>query len=217
VNFRRHPRDLSRPFASFVRSTNFQSLIKCLPLATGFAPLSFQSLAYCPRFATHSEALSFQPITYCPFCNPFVFKFLHVMGVGGCRASSTSGRFRPSDLPTCFLPIPLCFQTLPHSFALFCTRAKLNSFLFRRLRTLSQKTLGSGYSSRFRTHQPQLPCRPASSEAAHGDSYLPSSLSTALFRAGIRRRYTLLGSMPIDTQDEAAYLSAPMRSRMRLS
>jgi hypothetical protein len=58
---------------------------------------------------------------------------------------------------------------------------------------------------------------PASSEAARGDSYLPSSLSTALFRAGIGRRYTLLGSMPIDTQDEAAYLSAPMRSRMRLS
>ncbi len=173
---------------------------------------------YCPRFATHSESPYFQPLTNCPICNPFVLIFLHVMGrVEGVSRFFDVGTLQTFGPPHVFSIYPLCFQTLAHSFALFCTRAKPNSFIFKRLRTLSQKTRGWVYSSQFRMHQPQLPWRPASSEAARGDSYLPSSLSTVLFRAGIRRRYTLLGSMPIDTQDEAAYLSAPMRSRMRLS
>jgi hypothetical protein len=35
---------------------------------------------------------------------------------------------------------PLSFHTLGHSFALFCTPRKLNSFIFKRFRTLRQKT-----------------------------------------------------------------------------
>src|SRR5712664_2484188 len=37
-------------------------------------------------------------------------------------------------------PFVPCFHTLAHSFALFCTFEKLNSFRFNRLRTLRQKT-----------------------------------------------------------------------------
>ena len=38
----------------------------------------------------------------------------------------------------------LTFQTLPHSFALFCTFSNLNSFLFKQFRALRQKTRGWG-------------------------------------------------------------------------
>jgi hypothetical protein len=54
--------------------------------------------------------------------------------------------FQPSHLSTCqrFLTYPLCIQFLAHSFARFCTQQKLNSFLFMRFRTLSQKHQGVG-------------------------------------------------------------------------
>src|SRR5260370_21720796 len=93
-----------------------------------------------------------------PFCNPFVFTFMHVMG--GVPPSSTFGRSNPQieahlqlwsgdpDPGATFrrVPIyPLCFQILAHSFALFCTLQKLNSFLFKRFRTLCQKYRGWGY------------------------------------------------------------------------
>src|SRR5712692_4687900 len=38
----------------------------------------------------------------------------------------------------------LCFHALAHSFALFCTRAKLNSFVFKRFHTLCKKHPGCG-------------------------------------------------------------------------
>jgi hypothetical protein len=38
----------------------------------------------------------------------------------------------------------LSFQILPHSSALFCAHAKLNSFLFKRFRTLRRKTARGG-------------------------------------------------------------------------
>src|SRR6266849_2473794 len=38
----------------------------------------------------------------------------------------------------------LSFQTLAHSFALFCTHQKRNSFIFKRFRTLCAKTTGGG-------------------------------------------------------------------------
>ena len=40
---------------------------------------------------------------------------------------------------------PLSFHILAHSFALFCTRAKLNSFIFKRFRTLCTKHPGWGW------------------------------------------------------------------------
>src|SRR6267378_8115549 len=47
-----------------------------------------------------------------------------------------------SDPLECLSHVPylLYFQSRAHSFALFCTPQKLNSFIFKRFRTLRQKT-----------------------------------------------------------------------------
>ena len=50
----------------------------------------------------------------------------------------------PFLYPLFTIPYPLSYQALAHSFALFCTNAELNSFLFKRFRTLSQKHGGVG-------------------------------------------------------------------------
>src|SRR5260370_27825608 len=47
------------------------------------------------------------------------------------------------------IPYPLSFQTLAHSFAPFCTREKLKSFLFLSFRTLCQKHPGAGWARVF--------------------------------------------------------------------
>ena len=44
---------------------------------------------------------------------------------------------------------PLSFQILPHSIALFCAHEKLNSFLFKRFRTLRPKPPGWGGVTNF--------------------------------------------------------------------
>jgi hypothetical protein len=46
---------------------------------------------------------------------------------------------------------PLSFHVLAHSFALFCTHQKLNSFVFTRFRTLCQKPPGGGGASATRS------------------------------------------------------------------
>jgi hypothetical protein len=100
---------------------------------TILGPLSFQSLTNCPPFATHWETLSFQSITNCKLCNSLVFKFV--------QNARWVGRSRGSTPASIYL---FYFQSVAHSFALFCTHAKLNSFLFKRLRTLCQKHPGGG-------------------------------------------------------------------------
>lgn len=71
---RRQPQDLSRPVATFVRFTNFQSLTNCLALATYFAFLSFQLL------------------TTIKFCNLFVLITIQHAGVWGVCSSPTVQR-----------------------------------------------------------------------------------------------------------------------------
>src|SRR5216684_2592977 len=58
--------------------------------------------------------------------------------------------FRPSDLQTFkrshdVQTYPLCIQIVAHSFALFCTHKNINSFIFKRFRTLWPKHGGVGY------------------------------------------------------------------------
>src|SRR5260370_37826172 len=58
--------------------------------------------------------------------------------------------FRPSDLQTFkrshdVQTYPLCIQIVAHSFALFCTHKNMNSFIFKRFRTLWPKHRGVGY------------------------------------------------------------------------
>ena len=67
------------------------------------------------------------------------------------------------------LPYFLCFHTLAHSFAHFCTSEKFNSFLLKQFRTLCQKTPGVGvcpqlfsiffHGSRNTDHGPHSPRR----------------------------------------------------------
>src|SRR5260370_40114585 len=62
-----------------------------------------------------------------------------------CPLLSRSFR-RYSLFPTRY---PLCFQTLAHSFALFCAREKLKSFFFLSFRTLCQKHPRGGWARVF--------------------------------------------------------------------
>jgi hypothetical protein len=89
-----------------------------------------------------SRSLWNQLLTNCKFSKFFVLTFMQNAGdVGGILNFLTP---KPFALST-FCIHPLCFANLAHSFALFCTRAKLNPFLFNRFRTLCQKHPGVGY------------------------------------------------------------------------
>jgi hypothetical protein len=77
-------------------------------------------------------------------------RFCGTKTAGVCTSNSHSGSsLNVPNVPTFqrsndFSTYPLYFQTLPHSFALFCTHTKLNPFLFKRFRTLCKKTPGVG-------------------------------------------------------------------------
>ena len=91
---------------------------------------------------TRRRTLWNQSHTNCKFCNSFILTFMqNAGGVGGILNFLAP---KPFALST-FCIHPLCFDTLAHSFALSCTRAKLNRFLFNRFRTLCQKHPGVGY------------------------------------------------------------------------
>src|SRR6266478_7565600 len=92
-----------------------------------------------------------------------------------CSSCCRRHRLRPTPL---FLPMPypLPFHILAHSFALFCTRQRLNSFVFNRFRTLCQEQPGVGYACRIFN---PLRARSSTSHAtrARGHEVCPSSLS----------------------------------------
>jgi hypothetical protein len=81
-----------------------------------------------------------QQLTKCSSRNCFLLKTIHFDG--GVWGTFRSRTFRRSNVQTLqrFLNLSPLFHTLGHSFALFCTPQKLNSFLFKRFRTLRQKT-----------------------------------------------------------------------------
>src|ERR1700687_1076983 len=94
-----------------------------------------------------AHPLSIQQVTKCFSPNSFVFKTIHFDG--GVYPLRALPRDRhPLD---CLSPIPypLCIHILAHSFALFCTHQKLNSFLFKRFRTLRRKTAQGGVPLRL--------------------------------------------------------------------
>ncbi len=99
----------------------------CVPF---IQPLCFQAFTHSLAPRTTRIFFSF---------NYFRTLFIATGGVGGAAF------FRRSDVQTwrCFnavLNYPLSFHTLAHSFALFCTLAKRNSFVFNQFCTLRQKT-----------------------------------------------------------------------------
>src|SRR5260370_18183991 len=74
-------------------------------------------------------------------CKPFVCHSYENCRV--CTNNSHSGTPHSALSPIAQV---LSFQILAHSFARFCTHAKPKSFLFRRFRTLRQKTQPRGYT-----------------------------------------------------------------------
>src|ERR1700737_133983 len=64
-------------------------------------------------------------------------------GVHPPNGSALQNRGLFALIPHC-LPYPFSFHILAHSFALFCKQTKLNSFIFKRFRTLCEKNGGWG-------------------------------------------------------------------------
>src|SRR6266852_1437810 len=86
------------------------------------------------------KIISFFSYTYVePILQPLCFQ-IHECN-GGCGVNFCFATHCP--LPTA--NYPLWFHTLAHSLALFCTPQKLNSFIFKRFRTLRQKTQPAGW------------------------------------------------------------------------
>jgi hypothetical protein len=87
-----------------------------------------------------------QQLTKCSSRNSFILKTIHFDGgVWGTLPISNVSTFKRSNDSSIY---PLSFHTLAHSFALFCTPQKLNSFIFKRFRTLRQKTQPPGVGER---------------------------------------------------------------------
>jgi hypothetical protein len=86
-----------------------------------------------------THPLSIQQLTKCSSRNSFVLKMIHFDGGVPVVAQPITTAIPSSRI---LIPYPLSFHILAHSFALFCVGAKLNSFVFRRFRTLSQNTGG---------------------------------------------------------------------------
>ena len=93
------------------------------------------------------QPLSFQPLTHYPSQRPL----LNLFAINPLRTLFISTGVYPSvalphdsDSIECLslAPYLFYFQSRAHSFVLFCTRAKVNSFLFKRFRTLCKKTGG---------------------------------------------------------------------------
>src|SRR5216683_1969190 len=121
-----------------------------------------------PRQAAPLASLHFTPLFPLPHLSPLLpTPYGHSYTTAApqplCNQSVThsfdldGGCVPPPALPLHPIPIlsrakprdPLSFYILAHSFALFCARAKLNSFVFRRFRTLCKKNtpgVGGGVS-----------------------------------------------------------------------
>ncbi len=155
-----HPGRLSRDVSTLYRPIRMISkysldttFVSCYPSAwLPLTNLDLLNLHCFPFRRAHTQVFSFQRITYLPpqrallnplFINHFRTLFIVTGGVlpPSCLPSSevqTCGRFNV------FPSYSLCFQILAHSFALFCTHARLNPFIFKRFRTLCEKPPGLG-------------------------------------------------------------------------
>jgi hypothetical protein len=81
---------------------------------------------------------------------------------------------------SCFIQV-LSFHIVAHSFAFFCICKKLNSFLFKRFRTLYVKTPGGGVP-------------PPQSQTTGLDYLLMSSFASSLFSSGCRNGFVASGA-----------------------
>src|SRR5216683_3551020 len=113
-----------------------------------------------------------------PLCNQSLTHSFHrhggyplsqVVGTSSLRAKPRSH----SSLPTTVASfVFMLLRTLLLSFAFFCTRAKLNSLVFNRFRTLCEKPPGVGYPPRA---LPEVADKPQLFSWASGRSFLPKA------------------------------------------
>src|SRR5260370_33098361 len=116
---------------------------------------------------TSPQLLLFLTLTNCDACNPF-----RIRSYENCRGVYQQFPFwfasKPAVGNSSLTPVArpciqvLSFHTLAHSFALFCTHAKLNPFLFKRFRTLCQKPpgWGEGHLLTSSSSSPSVACAP---------------------------------------------------------
>src|ERR1700682_2874577 len=115
------------------KSSSPRTLCLCVEFSDSFRPTSVVPTTYAlPRATAAPQPLCNQPVTHSFYLD--------------------GGWIPPVALPSrqrsleCLSHVPylLYFQSRAHSFALFCTPQNLNPFIFKRFRTLRQKTRGWG-------------------------------------------------------------------------
>src|SRR2546422_9863493 len=127
VIYRRHlrqPRKSHLPRALRANGSPFDSQLSTFNLRIAPSPTL---LALCPKSVKQVSSHQSLPHSF--------------LKLPGCANNSQNATLL-STLAT--ITQVLSFQILAHSFALFRTHAKSNSFLFKRFRTLCQKTPGGG-------------------------------------------------------------------------
>ncbi len=191
--FSRHPR-YSTPESIVLRSQR-------LGVSFRFpSPTNHQS-----RVTRNSWPLSFQSLTNCPFCNPFVFTFMHVMGVWGVFSV-----FRPGLAPAIYdfwvnSFRLILFRTLLHSSKtqLFFFQANPNSFPktpggwgtphFSAGNKMNQTTNNSSSSHdtphRFHRHPTRSKASPLPRFASRTSSFLVNYIDPILHRVGPAGRF----------------------------
>src|SRR6266568_4508098 len=99
-----------------------------------------------PRPSCHCAARAFSFTSFTSFASltyskPFTIRTCRKVGGGG---HSCHSGIRHKPLVTTHYVQVLSFQTIPHSFALFCTYQKLNPFVFMQFHALCEKHPGVG-------------------------------------------------------------------------
>ena len=131
-------RTYSRQFLP--KSSSPRTLYLCVEFSDSFRPTSVVPTTYALPLATAAPQ---------PLCNQSVTHSFYLDG-----GWIPQWRYpHVSDPLECLSHVPylLYFQSRAHSFALFCTPQKLNSFIFKRFRTLCKKTGGGGIWSKGAT------------------------------------------------------------------
>src|SRR5216684_8820136 len=117
----------------------------CKPLSVLTSPILPRSHSH---FGPHltpvpRKSAPFFSYTYVePIFQPLCFQ-IHACNGGGVPPPKAAN-LRSFQRCNVFPSYPRSFHTFAHSFALFCTRAKINPFLFNRFRTLCEKHPGWG-------------------------------------------------------------------------
>ncbi len=101
------------------------------------SPACTSMQCYLPTLA--KIAFCFQWFARCSLRNPSIFNYLHCCPGGVCPPL----RSYASQSSCNSIPLPL-FPLFSYSCALFCTRAKHNSFVFMHFHTLCEKHPGWG-------------------------------------------------------------------------